>query len=85
MSIRKHYMTLFTRNKQGDVITYKPNKDGLIEVMVETPIKTGFKSIVIDENCRILDVDGFNAEDIEFYRQFVANNIGFIKELSLRR
>ena len=41
-------MTLFTRNKQGDVITYKPNKDGLIEVMVETPIKTGFKSIVID-------------------------------------
>ena len=81
--MRKHYMTLFTRNKKGDVVTYV-TEHGKIEVTVETPVKDGFKTAVIDEDCNILYSEGFDTDDLKFYQNFVRNNIAFIKELSSR-
>lgn len=73
--MRGHYMTLcFKGNTE---VTYILSGDDL-EVTFEQAVIGGFNTLVLDASGNILSNTGFNASDIEFFQEFLKNNLSII-------
>lgn len=73
--MRGHYMTLcFKGNTE---VTYMLKDTGL-EVTFEQAVIGGFNTLVLDDSGNILSNTGFNASDIEFFQEFLKNNLSII-------
>ena len=73
--MRGHYMTLcFKGNTE---VTYML-KDTDLEVAFEQAVIGGFNTLVLDASGNMLSNTGFNESDIEFFQEFLKNNLSVI-------
>ena len=67
--MRKHYMT---------EVTYIQKATGL-EVTFEQSCNGGFKTLIFDEQFRVISNSGFNSSELNYFLEFLKNNISTIK------
>lgn len=73
--MRGHYMTLcFKGNTE---VTYML-KDTELEVTFEQAVVGGFNTLVLDASGNVISNTGFNVSDIEFFQEFLKNNLSVI-------
>lgn len=74
--MRKHYMTLCVRDNTE--VTYVQKATGL-EVTFEQSCNGGFKTLIFDEQFRVISNSGFNSSELNYFLEFLKNNISTIK------
>lgn len=73
--MRGHYMTLcFKGNTE---VTYMLKDTGL-EVTFEQAVVGGFNTLVLDASGNVISNTGFNVSDIDFFQEFLKNNLSVI-------
>ena len=73
--MRGPYMTLcFKGNTE---VTYMLKDPGL-EVTFEQAVVGGFNTLVLDASGNVISNTGFNVSDIEFFQEFLKNNLSVI-------
>lgn len=73
--MRGHYMTLcFKGNTE---VTYVLSGNDL-EITFEQSVVGEFNTLVLDASGNVISNTGFNTSDIEFFQEFLKNNLSVI-------
>lgn len=73
--MRGHYMTLcFKGNTE---VIYELNGNNLT-ITFEQPVNGGFNTLALDASGNVISNTGFDVSDVEFFQEFLKNNLSVI-------